>query len=498
MPPRQRIRERITERTGWTKEDSGGLRDELWKLRRYGATALLGGLLGGGAMAAWGTTTDIGGIELRSHVSMGSGGVLQVGPVAGRYRTGIPGEPGVIAEPIDVKSIDDVLAVFGDFEIIAQEVVTNTYRDVLAGAGVGAALMLGGKEAFYLAGGFNRRQRRMVGSVVTAVSLVAPGVAAHPSIDASNREWLTAAAVFDGITLDNVDVSGSFATDAVEMLQKNEQYYDELETKMRVELIDIRKEDATRGYDAWLFETDWHCREGMARVTGAVVEGLGVKVVLEAGDLVKGGIDQEEICIDIHSKRVYDKAEHTIAIAGNHDGPKTIKKLEDAGVEVLDDETTEIDGVVIYGASDPRLTFTGYPQTLRDQNEFISEFEARMNATVPEIKPDILLIHDAENLGEARASSLLTLSGHYHTYKIDETGRWIQGGTSGGTLENQQSYIGKLQTPSNLVVLYRDPETNEIAGHRNISINPDQEIFVSSFMRFKPLETVKIPPQLVK
>ena len=506
MPPRRSVRERIAERTGWNEKDSVGLRDELRKLRRYGATALLGGLLGGGFAAAWGTNTEVGEITFRSHVSVGTGAMLQVVTEAARLRTGLPGEPGVIAEPRDsgdTETINEFMGQFGDVEVIAREIATETYRDVLIGAGIGAGLFLAGKEAIYGTARFDRRQRIAVGAVVAALSGAPAVLAALPSIEAADRDWTTVASVFDGVELDNVDVSGSLATRGVKILQENEVYYNDLEARMREILKDVRVEDQERGYDAWLFETDWHCRAGMARVKGAVVEELGIVTVLSAGDLVKGGIDQEDICIDIEAKRVYEKVDNVVATPGNHDGAETIKRLEEAGVEVLEDEAIEVDGVTIYGASDPRLTFTGYPQTLRNPDEFISDFEKRINETVPEIQPDILLIHDAENLAEARASSKLTLSGHYHTFKVDTTkNNWLQGGASGGPKENQQSYIGPLQTPATLQILYKDPSNDEIVGYRVITINPgpqsSPDIQVGSYTKFNLEREPKIAPQLVR
>ena len=155
--------------------------------------------------------------------------------------------------------------------------------------------------------------------------------------------------------------------------------------------------------------------------------------------------------------------------------------------------------MLIYGASDPRLTFTGYPQTLRNTDEFISEFEKRINETVPTIQPDILLIHDAENLAEARSNSDLTLSGHYHTFKVDKTSNnWMQGGPSGGPNANQQSCIGPLQTPATLQILDKNPSTDEIEGYRVITMQPDQEVQVGAFTKFRVEPKLKIPPQLVK
>jgi predicted MPP superfamily phosphohydrolase len=502
MPPRRSVRERIAERTGWNEKDSRDLRDEFWKLRRYGATALLGGLLGGGFAAAWGTTTEVGELTFRSHVSVGTGAMLQVVTEAARLRTGLPGEPGVIAEPRDsgdAETINEVMGQFGDVEVIARELATETYRDVLIGAGIGAGVFLASKEAIYGTARFDRRQRIAVGAVVAALSGAPAVLAALPSIEAAGRNWTTVATVFDGVKLNNVDVSGSLATRGVKMLQENEVYYDDLEARVRETLKDVRAEDQERGYDAWLHETDWHCRAGMARVKGAVVEELGIDTVLSTGDLVKGGIDQEDICIDIEADRVYEKVDNVVVSPGNHDGPETIKQLEEAGAEVLEDETFEIDGVLIYGASDPRLTFTGSPQTLRNPDEFISEFEKRINETVPEIEPDILLIHDAENLAEARASSKLTLSGHYHTVKVDTAkNNWIQGGPSGGPNHNQQSYIGPLQTAATLQILYKNPSTDEIEGYRVITMQPNQEVQVGAFTKFRVEPKHKIPPQLVK
>lgn len=473
------------------------------KIARIVASLCIGGGFGAGLAANIGTESSIGPVEIESKATMGTGVVLQFATEAVRFDTPIPGNPGLVVTPTEsryLNSPEETLAQLGDVEAIATSIATRTYKDILVGGALGTSLALGlGAPLLDRAGSRTRDERSTVKLATSVGTIGMMALFANTSNDLIQRDWTPVKTVFNGQELNGIQVSGGLATMAVERLQQNEAHYAKGVEILSQALKPVVEEDIARGYNSILFASDWHIGSGTAQFQEVIINEYGVNpttkinLMLDAGDTGEQGIEPESLWIDVKKQRVYNHIDTVIAVAGDHDSHITERQLENAGAILLDGETIEVDGLTIAAFNDPNVKRMATPTTLRNPEETVAEFNKRVAEQVAEEKPKILLTH--KRVPGADEFVDLELTGHMHTYHYQEDGSWIQAGTSGGKSENQPTFIDPPKNPVSNIILYKNPYTNKIVGHRTIAVQPNLSVEISEYIPRHPTPVEKIYQQ---
>jgi hypothetical protein len=141
---------------------------------------------------------------------------------------------------------------------------------------------------------------------------------------------------------------------------------------------------------------------------------------------------------------------------------------------VLDDESTEVAGLRIWGIGDPRFT----PDQREDDDPetqrrviaaFAEEVDERVAAADPETI-DIVAVHDPASAAELEDDVPLVLAGHRHEPAVDELGDGLlltEGSTGGAGLRGLQD---EEPTPLTASVLYFDPDTDRLVAYDRITV----------------------------
>lgn len=440
-----------------------------------------------------GSDGDVEGFEYNARATVGSGFSLSTTgfDIAMAPNTAVP-IPGIDVTVDDLPLPESInkLAQTGDIEAVGKLIYSDAYRELLlAGAVGGVALGVGGGR---LRREFGSVTKRQVGTV-TATTLAATtlmGVGGlYPSIDLQRGgDWKPAAgAVEEFPWLENIYVRGAYAEKFVDILQESERFYTFVEEGVVEKALSIQEE--AKQYDILIYETDLHCRKGMAKSIGALAVNLDAFAVANGGDKVHSGMSGEKLCTQIYAQRV---PKPIIIAPGNHDSQINVDQFRDEGMIVLDRKPIEVNGYTFIGDSDPRVDIFGKPQMRRDERSDKKFGQELTVATLraKEMNPT-LIVHDITKAGNAPAYADLTLHGHFHDPLFDPEARTYRGGSSGGKEHNKFPYIyieGEMDHNATIAAVYFDKSTKRAVGIREFTITPTGEVSVSELMQLNPGE----------
>ncbi len=462
---------------------------------RIGLVGLLGALIGIGMGNAVGTSVGLGPLDLTTRLTVGVGSTFDVGVAAVRLNTAGPAGLSVTAHDLRTSGptdLADSLTAFSDVGGVAASLLSDTMAHLAGFASIGAllGLLLGlvthrrvlghrtserGRRAVYVAGTW-----LAVGTLATAII--------GPSVDLARRTWTPVVGLsVEGQMLPDVQVSGTLLDETVRALERNENFYQELQLNTASAMEGIAEADAERGLSAFVLESDLHCNLGMTRVISEVAAGSGANFVLSAGDITMSGSQLEALCTEVYLRRLGGTP--LVLVLGNHDSDQTGADLEAAGATVLHYEPVEIAGLTLLGDSDPQRSQIGSPTVLRD-SETTQEFTDRTTETACDTESDVLVVHNpahAQGAVEAGCAPLI-LSGHRH----HEEGPTVTGDTvgytvdnSGGTGENTLSY-GPLATDSAVALFYYRPDTGVVIGFRTVQFGTDGAVEAGDYRLLNP------------
>ncbi len=227
----------------------------------------------------------------------------------------------------------------------------------------------------------------------------------------------------------------------------------------------------------FLVVSDLHCNVGMAGPVEAVTELAGVDVVLNAGDTTINGSAVEGYCVTAFTDVLPDGVT-MVAVTGNHDGPDTAEQARAAGVDLLEGDVVDVDGIRILGDADPRATRIGSgtsltgTRTLADLGTSLANTACRDDDGV-----DLLLVHDpaAGDAALDRGCVPAQVSGHLHRrigpLWVGHGARYVSSSTAGASLN--QPTIGPLSHVAEMTVLRMDPATGDVLDYRLVRVMPD-------------------------
>lgn len=466
---------------------------------RIVVVGLLGAVIGLALGNAVGSVTNLGPLDVTTRLTTGVGSTFDVGVAAVRLDT--PGPVGLSITANDVRfsgpaDLADTLTSFGDVEAVAGSLRRATLAHLLSYAEVGAAigLLLGLlTHRPFLGRPATLRRRRIVYAAGAWLALGALATSViGPSVNLARRAWTPVSGLsVEGQVVPNVLVAGNLLDEAVRVLEENENFYQQLLLRTASAMAEIAEEDARRGLSAFVFESDLHCNLGMTRVINEVAVQSQAGFVLSGGDITMSGTELEALCTDVYVSRL--DGTPLVLVLGNHDSMQTGADLEASAAAVLRGEPMEIEGLTLFGDSDPYRSQIGSPTTLRG-SETAAEFTDRIAETACDTGPDVLVIHDPAHAASAIEDECapLILSGHRHR----EEGPTISGDTvtytvdnSGGTGENTPSY-GPLATNSTVALFYYDAEadadTGAVQGYRTVEFARDGSVEVADYRQLVP------------
>ena len=213
-----------------------------------------------------------------------------------------------------------------------------------------------------------------------------------------------------------------------------------------------------------------------ALVVDPLATAIGDGPVLLAGDFGQRGSEAEAALL---APRVAALGDRVIAVSGNHDSERLMRRLASEGVTVLDDEgrltqsgaTTgspliEVDGLTVAGFPDPlEKGGTGEPERGSTFEE-LPDGEARFDRAAQGLvrwfdslpqRPDVVMVHQVD-LARALAQTLFerdeghrltVVTGHDHRQHVDRYGDivLVDGGSvgAGGIFDAGRQSIGLAQ-----------------------------------------------------
>lgn len=196
-----------------------------------------------------------------------------------------------------------------------------------------------------------------------------------------------------------------------------------------------------------------------------------VDVVVDTGDISDWGTPAEAQLV----QRIADVDAPYVFVRGNHDSRRIETAVARQGATVLDNEATDVAGLRIWGAGDPRFT----PDQQEDddddaQRQVIETFAAEVDAQVAADEPgsiDLVALHDPTAAIELADDVPLVLAGHRHEPNAVELGSTlvlIEGSTGGAGLRGLQ---GEEPTPLSASILYFDPSTDELVAYDSVTVD---------------------------
>lgn len=271
-----------------------------------------------------------------------------------------------------------------------------------------------------------RRRQWVVAGTLTAV-VVASAIVLWPhTIEQRVVSWVPIRDEFHRLpdipALAEVQISQGAATSgskaivdgAVATYEESVQFYGDL-AELAAGII-VRKPEA--GETTAIVVTDRHDNVGMDPVARAVADAADASFLIDLGDDTSSGATWEDF--SIRSLREAFQDFPVVAVAGNHDRPRTIEQMVEEGFTVLDGEPVEFEGIWFLGQSDPRFSgltggYTGEDEenlrVVREQDELLAEV-----ACDGEQRVSVVAVHSAASAKSltARGCADLVISGHLH------------------------------------------------------------------------------------
>jgi len=158
-----------------------------------------------------------------------------------------------------------------------------------------------------------------------------------------------------------------------------------------------------------------------------------VSLVIDTGDINNYGSELEAAVV---ASQVPTDTPR-LFVPGNHDSPAVVAALDALeNVTVIDGESVEADGLVVFGVADPSSAEMDVePKTdalERRATEEAAELADSMDAGEP--TPTIVAVHHPAMVGSFEKLAPLILAGHSHTAELERRGEtwYLNSGTTGG------------------------------------------------------------------
>lgn len=174
-----------------------------------------------------------------------------------------------------------------------------------------------------------------------------------------------------------------------------------------------------------LHVSDLHANPIGLEVAQELAREFDVDAVIDTGDISSAELDTGEIssltgAVDAAIARSVARIRVPyLFVAGNHDSPQFVRRLEGkANVHVLDGDTYALEGIEILGWGDPTFSTTPVPEEAKAQDRLAVAPDVADEVAVE--RPDILAVHDSRLAQESLGQVPLVLAGHTHERDTQE------------------------------------------------------------------------------
>jgi predicted MPP superfamily phosphohydrolase len=218
-----------------------------------------------------------------------------------------------------------------------------------------------------------------------------------------------------------------------------------------------------------LHVSDLHLNPQGFDLTAQIRKQFRVDAVVDTGDIVDWGTELESR----YTSSISALGVPYVYVRGNHDSQATAAAVAaQPNAVVLDDSSTDIKGIRIWGIGDPRFTPDKQTAGTKDEERRQAvEFAATVADRI-EAGADIALVHDPATAAELDGRVPLVLAGHMHRpseRRLGDSGSLllVEGSTGGAGLRTLEA--GK-PVPLVCSVLYIDPTTRRLVAYDRITV----------------------------
>ena len=179
-----------------------------------------------------------------------------------------------------------------------------------------------------------------------------------------------------------------------------------------------------------LHVSDLHSNPVGIELVEQTAERFEADAIIDTGDLTSFGATVEELVV----QRIARIDVPYYVIPGNHDHPKIRRALVEAGVEVLDPGMANIGGVRVLGVGEPSYTADNR-LPLERWDRMLQESAADVRRRVDATDPDVVAVHNTEQLAVSHGRFAVGLAGHSHRFDLsyEDGSAVLEAGSAGAT-----------------------------------------------------------------
>jgi hypothetical protein len=245
--------------------------------------------------------------------------------------------------------------------------------------------------------------------------------------------------------------------------------------------------------------TDAHCNLGIQDLDRAIARAYDVRVYATLGDEFSSGrylsppYDEEQICVASFYRALRDDGVSLVGVAGNHETPAAVAYMRELGMEVLEGQTVEVEGVRFFGYGDPvRSNGTGsVPHDSADQhvlNHDTGDLVGRV-ACLDRQRRDVVLAHEypmalaiTDAFDECGQQASLVLAGHAHIghgpYRLAGGQLFAILDSAGGAEKSPK--LDWLTRPAVAYVAFVDRQTGDPVRLDVVAARPDGSVAIAT------------------
>lgn len=220
-----------------------------------------------------------------------------------------------------------------------------------------------------------------------------------------------------------------------------------------------------------LHVSDLHLNPAGFDLTQQMVKQFHPAMVIDTGDINDWGTTFESSSVD----RIGSLGVPYVYVRGNHDSMDTQAAVAaQKNAVVLDGNSTEINGLRIWGIGDPRFTADKELYDNKDEEHstataFAATTKERFQASQP--AADVALVHDPTTATQLNGLVPLVLAGHIHqndVRKLGTTTELVEGSTGGAGLRGVRESGDTV--PLECSMLYFDATTHRLVAWDQVTV----------------------------
>lgn len=310
-----------------------------------------------------------------------------------------------------------------------------------------ALAALGGLAAGLLLPGRNW-QRVLVATLIGMVAVAVPGFIVVKSYDV--KAWrqpkysgmLATAPWLLGTIEEKLDDMDTFRAELRTLARNLHEFYARIEDWQPVNL--------GNGTIKVLHVSDIHNNPAALDLVGQVAKDFHIDMIIDTGDLTDLGTPMEASLIS----HVGSLGVPYVFVPGNHDSDAVIATLKtQKNVRVVDNGVVKVKGLSIFGAAEPAAyRLNSVPTNGVRLNDFAAEVGAGYRKLAS--RPDIVIVHRADEAKELIGLAPLILSGHTHQATLKAVNGTLEDDAGSTGAAGIRTFEEEAGVPYSLKIIY--------------------------------------------